>query len=224
VPDWLQLVRERLGALGIGVQREEEVVAELAGYLEDAYEGRLKRGATPERALACAFSEVANWARFRKEIRRAASEEGSMSVHTKNLVLPGITMLISAASLLLAILWLVPPAVWADRRAPVLFFALWLLSYCVMGALGAYWSRREGGNTATRFLSGVFPLAMHLGIVLCVIFATAVGASRSPEHHEADFMLRAGLTFVVAPGVALAIGTLPFLRKHAKDLGPAVAK
>ncbi|MBI3664554.1 MAG: hypothetical protein HY234_16075 [Acidobacteria bacterium] len=144
-----------------------------------------------------------------------------MSVHTKNLVLLGMTMLISAAILLLALLRQVPPVAWVHPKAPMLFFIPWLLSYCVLGALGAYWSRREGGNTATRFLSGVFPVAMHLAIFLCVIVAAVTGASRNPEHLLPSFLVRAGLSFVVVPGIALAIGTLPFLRNHTRESSPA---
>jgi len=211
VPNWQQHVRERLGALGIAPQLEEEVVVELAGHLEDRRTSAVNNGMTEPEAIAMALEEVPDWVALNQEVS-AAKKENPMSVHTKNLVLPGVTMLIGAAILLLALVRLVPPITWVEPKAPVVIFVLWLLSYGVMGALGAYWSRREGGNTATRFLAGVFPLAMHLGIFLCVIFATVVSVARNPEHHLSGFLARAVLSFVVAPGVALAIGTLPFLR------------
>ena len=38
---------------------------------------------------------------------------------------------------------------------------------------------------------------------------------------QINFQLRAALIFIVIPGVALAVGTLPFLRDGAKTRAPA---
>lgn len=215
MPDWNQLVRERLGVLGIAPQLEEEVVAELAGHLEDRCTSAVNRGMTEPEAVA--LEEVPDWVALNKEIIAAKKEE-PMNERTKILWLPGLTMAFCSAVLLPAMSRLVPPAVWADRRAPVLLFALWVLSYVVIGALGAYWSRRAGASIAVRFLSGVFPVGLHLAILISGIVVTSLQAApRFPEHLQLSFLWRAGIVWVVIPGVALALGTLPFLRNHSRE-------
>ena len=42
MPDWRKFVRERLGALGLRPEREEEIRAELADHLEDQVEDRVE--------------------------------------------------------------------------------------------------------------------------------------------------------------------------------------
>ncbi len=139
-----------------------------------------------------------------------------MSPTAKTLWVPGVSVLFCSSTLLLAMTRLVPPATWVDPKAPVLLLAPWLLSYLVFGALGAWWSRRAGGSRAARFFSGMFPLALHLAVFfLPIIVAMASDVPRFPEHLQLSFLLRAGLGWVVIPGFALAIGTVPFLRDAA---------
>ncbi len=213
MPDWRQFVRERLGPLGLRHEREEEILAELAEHLED------QCGAKGEKALMShsrveRIEDGTNWTLLAREIRHA--EEETMSPTAKTVWVPGVSMLFCSSILLLAMTRLVPPATWVDPKAPVLLLAPWLLSYLVFGALGASWSRRAGGSTAARFLSGTFPLALHLALFfLPIIVAMASDVPRFPEHLQLSFLLRAGLGWVVIPGVALAIGTVPFLRDAA---------
>jgi hypothetical protein len=42
------------------------------------------------------------------------------------------------------------------------------------------------------------------------------GDRRSPEAIQINFQLGAALIFIVIPGIALTVGTLPFLRDNAK--------
>lgn len=217
MPDWRAIVRERLGALGLGPEREQEIRAELAEHLEDAYQDALRRGLSPEAAMACAHEQVPDWHRLARKIRRARQEEDDMSPTAKTLWLPGTTMLVFSALLLLAITRLVPPINWIDPRGRVLLLTSWLLSYLAFGALGAYWSRRAGGSVTTRFLSGTFPVALHLVTLVLPVIVSLLGsgAPRFPEHLHLEWLLRTAILWVVIPGVALAIGTLPFLRDGA---------
>ena len=50
--DWSSVVRSRLIALGIEVEREEQIRAELAGHLEDVYVDAIRRGCTEDDAAA----------------------------------------------------------------------------------------------------------------------------------------------------------------------------
>ena len=49
-----------------------------------------------------------------------------------------------------------------------------------------------------------------------VVVAAMFGDRRSPEAIQINFQLGAALIFIVIPGIALTIGTLPFLRDNAK--------
>jgi nitrate/nitrite transporter NarK len=88
-----------------------------------------------------------------------------------------------------------------------------LLSYLAFGALGASLSRRAGGGIAARLAAGIFPLALHVSVFVTVVVAAMLGDRRN--------QLRAALIFIVIPGVALAVGTLPFLRDGAKTRASA---
>ena len=77
--DWSSIVRARLIALGIEAEREEEIRAELAGHLEDAYVEAIRRGCTEEDAVARALERVPDWTRLADAIRRADQKEGPMS-------------------------------------------------------------------------------------------------------------------------------------------------
>ena len=67
--DWSSVVRSRLIALGIEAEREEQIRAELAGHLEDAYADAIRRGCTEEDAAARALAQVPDWTRLADAIR-----------------------------------------------------------------------------------------------------------------------------------------------------------
>jgi hypothetical protein len=60
-----------------------------------------------------------------------------------------------------------------------------------------------------------------VSIFVTVVVAAMFGDRRSPEAIQINFQLRAALIFIVIPGVALAVGTLPFLRDGAKTRASA---
>jgi hypothetical protein len=234
MPDWRVFVRERLGSLGLSPQREEEIRAELADHLEDQ--------SHHTRRLATGI----DWKSLARDIRSA--EEDAMSHTAKTLWVPGIAGLLGATLMLFVMTSLVPPSTWVDEKPPVfrlaellapgekteptwlaakppvLLLGIWMFSYLAFGGLCAYWSRRAGGSLAARLLSGVFPLALHLAVFVLPIFVTMLSADpRFPEHRDPAWLFRTALTWVLIPGVALAIGTLPFLRDAAEKAPPASA-
>lgn len=232
MPDWTRHVRERLGALGIAAEREEEVVAELAGHFEDAYDDSLERSATPEEALADAFSEVKHWKRLSRDIFRA-HEEDPMNERTKNLWLPGMVMLLFS-SVFLMLIWRfgpLPVFVWIDPRIPILLYVPWLVSLPVFGAAGAYWSRRMGGALRARIAAGVFPALMPaaaVGVILTVATLNQNFSWRTMQWKAfgspfLSAIVMFALGWVMLPGVALLLGALPFLRNHANDSAPSGA-
>jgi hypothetical protein len=221
VRDWSSVVRSRLIALGIEAEREEQIRAELAGHLEDAYADAIRRGCTEEDAAARALAQVPDWTRLADAIRRADQKEGPMSPDAKTLWLPGMAALGCAAAVMLGVPRLLPASLWLDPRATMPMTAGLLLSYLAFGALGASLSRRAGGGIAARLAAGIFPLALHVSMFVTVVVAAMFGDRRSPEAIQINFQLRAALIFIVIPGIALAVGTLPFLRDGAKTRASA---
>ena len=222
MPDWQRMVRERLDELRIAPQLQEEVVSELASHLEDIRVTALRNGMSEPEAVAKALEEVPDWTALNQEI--AAAKEGPMKERTLQLWLPGMTMLTGAAIFQVLLLKVIPPASWVQPNAPLVLGCFWLLMYVAFGALGAYWSRRAGGDSSMRMLAGAFPGALHLAIFICVILASYLPQARSSEYLQFNFQLKVFFSFVVVPGIALVAGTLPFLRERAQDLGHAVAK
>lgn len=214
--DWSSVVRSRLIALGIEAEREEEIRTELAGHLEDAYVDAIRRGCTEEDAVARALERVPDWTRLADAIRRADQKEGPMSPDAKTLWLPGMAALGCAAAVMLGVPRLLPASLWLDPRATMPMTAGLLLSYLAFGALGASLSRRAGGGVAARVAAGIFPLALHVSMFVTVVVAAMFGDRRSPEAIQINFQLRAALIFIVIPGIALTVGTLPFLRGNAR--------
>lgn len=215
--DWSSVVRSQLIALGIEAEREEQIRAELTGHLEDVYTDAIRRGCTDEDAAARALAQVPDWTRLADAIRRADQKEGPMSPDAKTLWLPGMAALGCAAAVMLGAPRLLPGSLWLDPRATMPMAAGLLLSYLAFGALGASLSRRAGGGTAARLAAGIFPLALHLLIFVTVVVAAMFGDRR----FQINFQLRAALIFIVIPGVALAVGTLPFLKEGAKTRASA---
>lgn len=213
--DWPAIVRARLAALGLDAAREEEIRAELAGHLEDEYAAALQRGRSEQEAIACALARVPDWLDLARTIHHADRKEGLMSPDTKTFWLPGMAALCCAGAAILVITRL-PSSLWANPKASVPMGALSIVCYVAFGALGAFLSRRAGGSIRTRFLAGVFPLALHLAMIVPTIIVSILNEGRMhPEHLRVNFQLGVWFAFVLVPGIALAIGTLPFLRSRA---------
>jgi hypothetical protein len=198
--DWSGVVRSRLATLGIEAEREEQIRAELAEHLEDACADAVRNGCTEEDAVARALERVPDWTHLADAIRAADLKDGPMSHDARTLWLPGMAALGAAAAVLLSSAWLVPGSLWADPGATLPMMAAMLLSYLLCGALGAWCSRRAGGSVTERFVAGLFPLALHL----CVVLVAAIRV-------HSDVGPGVALKFIVIPGIALTIGALPFL-------------
>jgi hypothetical protein len=216
VLDWQQLVRNRIGALGLHPEREEEVIAELAGHFEDVYEDNLSCDASTEQAFACAFSEVSDWAGLSREIRHAAREEEPMNERTKNLWLPGMVTLFLSSVVLMLITRFgpLPQFVWVDPRVPLLLYVPWLVSLPLFGALGAYWSRRAGGRLRSRILAGVFPVLALAAPFFLILPVALVFEGRGWRLLQLKAFVIFLLGWVVIPGAALLAGVLPFMKNE----------
>lgn len=58
MPDWQELVRQRLRGMALEGGEAEQVIDEIAGHLEDAYRAQLGLGLPDQVALRKALQEV----------------------------------------------------------------------------------------------------------------------------------------------------------------------
>ena len=82
MPDWRKLVRERLPALHVRPERENEIVAELALQLEQAYAEAVAGGADGGEAERRALAQMGDWNKLGQGIdvseRRAGYTAGGL--------------------------------------------------------------------------------------------------------------------------------------------------
>jgi predicted permease len=69
--DWRAYVRSHLPPLACSADREEQIVDELTGQLQDIYDDAIRAGETPEVADATARADVADWPALARELLSA---------------------------------------------------------------------------------------------------------------------------------------------------------
>ncbi len=214
VRDWHELAAEKLDTLHLDTAEREEIVSELASHLEDLYEQYREQGQPESRAVRCALNEVSDWRELGRKIRRARRKENEMNQRTKAVWIPGLVSL-TVASGVLALLqvWGVRPhIVWMRSGLALLFYIPWLVAQPAFGAIGAYISRRNGGDWRERLTAGLLPAAA-MAAAFCVGFCVQIALNAITNGHEISF-IGIGLyvvLWVAVPGFALALGALPFL-------------
>jgi hypothetical protein len=213
MPDWPKFVKDRLGSLGLDARREAEIIAELAGHYEDVCEDSADGGLPEDAALARVLEEVRNWKEFRREIRCAELGEGAMNHRTKSVWLPGfVTGALAWGLYRLLELLGVHPRILAVTSPPLMFFLPWMLALPLLGALGAFGSRRAGGNLREMVLAGMFPvLAMTVLLVVLMpvgLTIQAIVGKPTPLSLVLSGFVNMLLGWVVIPGAALLLGVL----------------
>jgi hypothetical protein len=215
-------------------KREEEIITELAGHLEDLHEDLVRQGKSEPEALRSALNTAADWDELRREIQLSASEEVIMNYRLgpagkrrfKTLWLPGACT-IALSGILLRLLQMPsapsPHVFWPQHGMPFVFYWQWFVCLPLVGAIGAYWSRNAGGKLLERALAASSPAVAWMcfpGLILpfVLVFQWIVYHS-APLVPAALFLLG----WVVLPEAALLLGALPFLRGDAADSGQAAA-
>lgn len=223
--DWNDLVRERLGVLGAAHEQEEErgeVVAELAGHLEDSYEALRAEGVCESVAIARAFDEVADWPALARSVSRAKREPGvtyEMNGRSRQLWLPGLASLTAGNLLLMALSCASQqPASVAERStawfpglALMVAYMPWLAAQPLVGALGAWLSRRAGGGRAMRLCAGLFPSFVMLGCWGLFVPVSAAIERHSWAMRHPLYLALGAFTWVAPAMMGLLLGSLPFL-------------
>lgn len=208
MPDWQKLVREQLAGLNLGHQEEDDVVAELAGHLEEAFESCCREGISEQDATRRALTQVADWNALRRKIYLARNKEDNMEPRVTRFWFPGLlgfalAMVLEAASYRFDSH---PLVLSLDRGTPILRFHIsWIFALLLVGAMAAYLSRRAGGTLPTALLSSIFPVLPFAAVFLVAIPGLVVG---HPIAYGilAEKILYMALGWVLAPGAALLAG------------------
>ncbi len=119
MPDFAEIVRRNLGRLPLEPEREEEIFAELAHQLEDAYTDALSRGLPEARAEAEAMTQLGDWEKLRRSI--VTSEKGAKVLWPHPWAVPRAISWLALA--IVAALCLVPRFREAMGQAPAAWFA-----------------------------------------------------------------------------------------------------
>lgn len=217
MPDWLALARLRLAPLKLDSAREDEIIAELAGHMEDLHADLVRQGTPEAEAVRSALSAGADWGALRREIQLSANEELIMNYRIKALWLPGLC---SGVLSMLLLRWFQavspePAVFWLWHGVHLVIYWGWLACLPVVGAAGAFWSRRGGG----RLLEQGLAASLHILALMCVMtlifcirlvvdFRTTLGV---PAVGFAVYLLGWG----IAPCLLLLLGALPFFRRDA---------
>jgi hypothetical protein len=165
MPDWENLIAERLAGSGLAPEVQREVVAEIAAHLEEGYlELRRAGHADAEQQM---LAQVSDWRALCRNIRR--SKENPMGF-TRNVVVPGLAaVILSQAALRLYVYLLITPepcgpdmtciAITAEGPA----YLPWLATLPLAGATAAWLARLAGARSMQRLLAAV-SLALYLGV------------------------------------------------------------
>ena len=213
MPDWQELVRQRLSGLALDLGQKEEVCKELAGHLEETHECLRKEGLPDADATQRTLAQVVDWHDLQHKILIAKRKGPIMKKRLHQLWIPGFLTLIFSMLVLAAFQKLgFQPRIAASSPNTIFFYVPWLLSLPFFGALGTYLSSRAGGSRGTALLASVFPvlaltgafLSMFpIGSILGRIIGRRVGFSI-----VATTLLRDGIGWLLVPGVALLAGGL----------------
>lgn len=213
--DWNAHVRERLAGSSLEPEELHEVIAELAGHLEETFQELRQQGLTEEAAVSRTLLQVADWQDLRRRIQTARRTERVMTNRVRQYWLPGFVALFLSMMLLMAnefigIKPLIVSAHGSQLSAPVaVIYVPWLLFLVPIGAMAAYLAGRAGGSQRAMFLSTVFPVLPHLAFFL-VVFPVALILGDHVAHNVMPSALFLGLAaWVVVPGAALLAGGLP---------------
>ena len=226
MPDWQEIARRRLTPLALEAKRQEEIIVELADHLEDLYSDLVRQGKPEIEAVQSVLGTVTDWGELRREIQCAANEEVIMNYRAKALWLPGICTS-ALAAVLLRLLQIpsapAPHVFWPWQDIALVLYWRWLLFLPLIGALGAYWSRRAGGKLLERVLAAsLYPLGLT-----CVLALSFCVALVFPHRVSLSIRLVGFAVYVlgwsITPCFLLLLGALPFLKRDAGESRPAAA-
>lgn len=219
MPDWRELVRQRLGPLDVDPASAADIELELAEHLEDACEAHLRQGLAPAEAIDRTLAAVPDWPLLASRIVEARLEEVTMVERLKRLWIPGLFVVIVSTG------WLgyttrfraVGQIPWRDPLLSIDFYVEWLLALPLLGALGAWWSRRAGGSRSARATAALLPVAVLVGVWFVIVPAAILFDRPFPIGTWWRGVPALFIGWVVIPAAALFAGAWPFLKREATE-------
>lgn len=210
MPDWQELVRQRLAGLALDPAERDEIRAELAAHLEDAYEAMLRDGINNSEAAKRTLCLANDWQDLQRKISVARGGKDTMTNRVTQLWLPGLAAFVLSGGIL-ALMQILRLKAWVLTKngdLTAVLYVWWLILLPLIGAVGAYLSWRAGGSERAILLSIVFPVLPFLASIL-VVLPVSVIFDRFIAHNIAPMSLIFALFgWVLVPAAALLAGGL----------------
>ncbi len=213
--DWLAYVNDHLGRLPLSEPESSQVREELAAHLEDSYLSLRAQGFSESDAARRVCDQVPSWQDLHRDIL-AAKSEAFMQNRVAQLWVPGLVTLFSAYALLALMQFAGLRAITSHPGEPraIVLYLPWVLSLPLIGAVGAYLSRRARATGWRVFFAASLP-ALAFGAFFLLIFPLSFVIDRHVSLREKGTGLAAFMVnWVILPGLALSLGAaLQSLRK-----------
>jgi hypothetical protein len=213
--DWLAYVNHRLSRLPLSEAEALQVMEELAAHLEDDYLSLRAQGVSESEAVRLACAQVSSWRELRRDIL-SAKLEGFMQNRVSQLWIPGLVTLFSAYALLALMQFAGLRAMTSHPGEPrgIVLYLPWILSLPLIGAVGAYLSRRAQATGWRVYFAASLP-ALALGVFFLLILPWSfVVDPQVPLHTKGTALAALMVSWVILPGFALCLGVaLQSLRK-----------
>lgn len=211
MPDWRELVCRHLFLLPLDAAEKDEIHAELAAHLEDAYESMLRDRINDAEAAKRTLCLAKDWQDLQRKITLVRSGKDTMTNRVTQLWLPGLAMFLLSGGIL-ALMQIFGLKPWILTKSGDLTVAVlylwWLIVLPLVGAVGAYLSWRAGGSRRIILLSIVFPVLPFLASILVVLPVSLI-FDRFIAHNIAPMSLIFALFgWVLVPAAALLAGGL----------------
>jgi len=214
MPDWQQIVSSKLSGLALEPEEVTQVLEEVAGHLEEEYQSLLSKDVPEKEAARRALRRVDDWQALKQMIESARKKENPMPKRVAQFWLPAfLTLLLSMV--LLAVIQMFGPNPWTRVVAsrwwmPVaVVYVSWLLFLPLIGALGAYMSRRAGGSARAVFFSIVFPTLPYLTFFLIGLPIALILDDRVAHNITIPAFFVGLSAWVIFPAAALLAGGWP---------------
>src|SRR6267143_1832184 len=170
MPDWQELVRQRLSNLALDAEEKDEVQVELAAHLEESYEVFRAEGLPEYEAVQRTLAQVADWKDLQRKIDSARIGKDTMTNRVTQLWLPGLLTFALSMGLLELVQKFGPRPIILnlDKGTPVLmFYTSWLLilPFAVVFLIAIPVGLVIGHNLAHHIVTAAF-FTMGLGWVL----------------------------------------------------------
>jgi hypothetical protein len=90
----------------------------------------------------------------------------------------------------------------------------WLIALPIIGAIGAFWSKRAGGKLSYRLVVSQAPIIIWFSVLLIVLALSLVTDRQVPFVFKLNALLTYIVAWVLLPSLALFLGAAPFLREQ----------